>query len=180
MYLCACTSTTCAYTIIVIHIIDDLSNKYLSVPTSDNTGGSSSSTPTMKDPTSTLQDKTDNSSETAQVQSSNAGSKAKNVNTTTTASSTTDSVKGKDGSIVAKGTALPGRDTIHGHPCKDNCLVVTVTGIVQAGAQAGAQPWFEDRFDEGLSKGGFVEWPKDSLCKPTEASPRVRAKKNKK
>ena len=180
--MCACTSTTCAYTIIVIHIIDDLSNKYLSVPTSDNTGGSSSSTPTMKDPTSTLQDKTDNSSETAQVQSSNAGSKGKNVNTTTTASSTTDSVvllKGKDGSIVAKGTALPGRDTIHGHPCKDNCLVVTVTEIVQAGAQL----WFEDRFDEGLSKGGFVEWPKDSLCKPTEASPmhtRVRAKKNKK
>ena len=120
---------------IVIHTVDDLSNKYQSVPTS-------SSTPTMTD--STLQDKPELKSGTAQV---HAGSKAKNVTTTIekTDSSTSDSVvllKGKDGSIVAKGTVLPGRDTIHGHPCKENCHVVAVTDIVQVGAQ----PWFEDRF----------------------------------
>ena len=44
---------------------------------------------------------------------------------------------------VAKGTILPGRDTIHGHPCNENCQVVTI--------QVGAQPWFEDRFYEGLN-----------------------------
>lgn len=148
----------------------------------DKANGSSSSTSTTTDPT--LQDKTEHNSETAKVrmQSSNTSSKAKDVTTPTTDSSTADSVvllKGKDGSIVAKGTVLPGRDTIHGHPCKDNCHVIAVTDIVQVGAQ----PWFEDRFDEGLSKGGFVEWPKDSVCKPTEASPihtRVRTKKNRK
>ena len=127
--------------IIVIHTVDDLSNKYQSVPTS-------SSTPTTTDPT--LQDKTELNSETTQVQSSNASSKAKNVTMTTIMLAVHQTVwfslKGKDGSIVAKGTVLPGHDTIHGHPCKDNCQVVAVTDIVQVGAQ----PY---RFDEGLSKG---------------------------
>lgn len=123
------------------------------MPIVDKANGSSSSTPTSTD---ALQDKTEPNSH---KQSSNESSKAKGITTPTTDSSGVVLLKGKDGSIVAKGTVLPGHNTIHGHPCKDDCHVVAVTDIVQVGAQ----PWFEDRFDEGLSKGGFVEWPKECM-----------------
>lgn len=76
-------------------------------------------------------------------------------------------LKGKDGNVVAKGNIDPERNIIHGHPCKSDCQIVSVCEVVQHGAQ----PWFEDRYGEGLTKGIFVEWPKQMICWPTDASP---------
>ena len=117
----------------VIHTIDDLSNKYQSVPIAGKANGSSSSTPTTTLSKTKLSPIHVNNPPT-KVQKQKASQPQQLIVL----------LKGKDGSIVVKGTVLPGLNTIHGHPCKDNCHVVAVTDIVQIGAQ----PWFEDRFDE--------------------------------
>ena len=84
----------------------------------------------------------------AQVQSSSASSKAKIVTTATIASSTSDILSLMERMAVLKQNGqyflLPGHDTIHGYPCKENC---------HASIQVVAQLWFGDRFDEGFCKG---------------------------
>ncbi len=71
----------------------------------------------------------------------------------------------KCGNIIAKGTVFSDHDTIHGHPCRKECHVVSVVEVVQSGAQ----PFFEDPYCEGLTEGIFVEWPKLMISWPTES-----------
>ncbi len=77
-------------------------------------------------------------------------------------------LKGKDGSIVAKGTLFQGvRNTIHGKACHKDCKVVTIEDVVQVGAE----PWFEDKFEDTLTSGMMVEWPDSMMCGVSEVSP---------
>ncbi len=94
----------------------------------------------------------DNQSTLSAPDSSTSSSKANNESLVL--------LKGKDGSIVAKGTVFPHRNTIHGHPCSEDCQIVSVGEVVQSGAQL----WFEDRYNEELTKSIFVEWPKQMIC----------------
>ena len=59
---------------------------------------------------------------------------------------------------------FPERDTIHGHPRKKECQIVCVSEVMQSGAQQ----WFEDRYNEKLTEGMFVEWPKQMVFKSSE------------
>ncbi|XP_064392036.1 uncharacterized protein LOC135339719 isoform X2 [Halichondria panicea] len=78
-------------------------------------------------------------------------------------------MKGRDGSIVATGTVLPGvHKTIHGCPCQKDCEPLSVVDVVQVGAEA----WFEDAFGENkLSTGIIVEWPSSMISNVADVSP---------
>ena len=76
-------------------------------------------------------------------------------------------LKGKDGTIVARGTVFRNRDIIHGRQRQKDCEIVTIDEVLQVGAE----PWFDDAFGEGFDKGGMVEWPKDMMCSITDMSP---------
>ncbi|XP_064382532.1 uncharacterized protein LOC135331338 isoform X2 [Halichondria panicea] len=78
-------------------------------------------------------------------------------------------MKGRDGSIVATGTVLPGvHKTIHDRPCQKDCETLSVVDVVQVGAEA----WFEDAFGENkLSTGIIVEWPSSMISNVADVSP---------
>ena len=75
-------------------------------------------------------------------------------------------LRGKDGSVVASATVMPG-EKIHGHQLSEGSLIVAVDEVVQAGAE----PWFEEPFDEELCKGVIVEWPEMSVTRVKDFSP---------
>ena len=57
-------------------------------------------------------------------------------------------LRSKDGSVAATGSILPGK-TIHRHQLHEDSLIVAVDEVFQVGAQ----PLFEEPFNEELCKG---------------------------
>ena len=81
------------------------------------------------------------------VDASSAPSVANNISITTLLHSSTEADKvllwGKDSTVVASATVIPGEE-IYGHQLSEGSLIVAVDEFVQAGAE----PWFEEPFDE--------------------------------